>query len=333
MSVSSKWLASAAALILAVFTAVAAADAWRPIRTGAGTVGWQQVACDRSGQGWRSCNMGLTIVIQANPGSVAAVGEQANLVATVTDYNGTNVGKDVKINWSTSDGSQSASSSITDANGQTSVILTSSRNIGSATVTAPSPEEGGTGQLTVPFTDKWAATSAVYTAWLDSGGAYNCSAWTPDPSTVTQGTAFTQSAICSQNQVAYQQNREVSLITGQVRNVGSPIPLYQTIQVSVTQQATGTKQGTPSCIWSSSQRYGVYSKGWTRTVSQTGGSRINPYRLYLGDGTVVGSVNALTDTLTYNGRVYSIGRFKQSGCMGKNCASMRDEYEACSTPL
>lgn len=53
---------------------------------------------------------------------------------------------------------------------------------------------------------------------------YSCSAWSPDASTINKGTAFTQSAVCYQNQIAYQQNREVSLVTGQVRNVGGGDP-------------------------------------------------------------------------------------------------------------
>lgn len=215
-----KALAVAGAFFLMSVTTTVSADSWKPIRSGSSSSGWQKVVCDRSGNGWRSCNMGLTIVIQATPGSLAALGEKATLVATVQDYDGNNAGRGVVINWTTSDGGLSAATTTTDANGQTSVVLTSSKTIGGATVSATSPAEGGTGQITVPFTDKWVSTSAMYSAWQDSGAPYSCSAWSPDASTINQGTSFTQSAVCYQNQIAYQQNREVSLVTGQVRNVG-----------------------------------------------------------------------------------------------------------------
>jgi hypothetical protein len=331
MFARSKRAGALAALILSGVATIAVADAWKPIRSGAGSDGWKQVVCDRSGNGWRSCNMGLTITIQSNPGSVAAAGEQATLVATVTDYNGNNAGKDVQIDWTTTDGNLNAPSTITNDAGQTSVVLTSSHNIGSSTVTATSPAEGGTGQLTIPFTDKWVATSAVFSAWQNNGDPYSCSAWTPDPSTVEKGTTFTQSASCSQNQIAYQQNREVSLITGQIRNVGTPIALYQTVPVTINQQASGTKQSTPSCAWTSAQRHGIYATGWSHSVGTDGKSKTD-FRLFMGDLEHIGDVPKITDTLVYKGTIYSVGRFRQTGCMGKNCATMRDEYEVCSTP-
>lgn len=324
-----KALAVAGAFFLMSVTTTVSADSWKPIRSGSSSSGWQKVVCDRSGNGWRSCNMGLTIVIQATPGSLAALGEKATLVATVQDYDGNNAGRGVVINWTTSDGGLSAATTTTDANGQTSVVLTSSKTIGGATVSATSPAEGGTGQITVPFTDKWVSTSAMYSAWQDSGAPYSCSAWSPDASTINQGASFTQSAVCYQNQIAYQQNREVSLVTGQVRNVGGVIPLYQTVQAARSQQAVGTKQSTPSCAWSSFTKNGVYATGWDHGVSNTGGPK-QGYRLYLGQ--YIGEVANATDSFAYNGRIYTIGKFRQSTCLGKNCASSREEYEACSVP-
>lgn len=124
-----KAVAVAAAFFLTAVTTVSA-DSWKPIRSGASSSGWQKVVCDRSGNGWRSCNMGLSIVIQATPGSLAALGEKATLVATVQDYDGNNVGSGVVINWTTSDGGLSAASTTTDASGQTAVTLTSSNTLG-----------------------------------------------------------------------------------------------------------------------------------------------------------------------------------------------------------
>ena len=122
----------------------------------------------------------------------------------------------------------------------------------------------------------------------------------------------------------------MSLITGQVRNSGAPIPLYQTIQVTITQQATGTKQSQPTCKWVAFTKEGIYSTTWSHGVSNVGGPE-QGYLLYLGEPTSVG-VDKATDTVSYNGRIYSVGRFRQSTCLGKNCASSREEYEVCSVP-
>ncbi|HBO6305045.1 Ig-like domain-containing protein [Pseudomonas nitroreducens] len=325
-------ITAATALIFVGLGAGTFADTWKPIRSGSSGSGWQKVVCDRSGGGWRSCNMGLTITVQAYPNTLAAVGEQGTVVANVTDYDGNNAGANVAIRWATSDGTLSATDTKTDANGQASVVLTSSHTIGGATVTATSTEEGGAGQVFVPFSDRWAPASAVYTGWQNSSDPYSCSAWSPDPSTVAAGTTFTQSATCSQNQIAYQQNREVSLITGQVRNSGAPIPLYQTIQVTITQQATGTKQSQPTCKWTAFTKEGIYATVWSHLVSNVDEDMTYGFLLYLGNGGTGVSVTNKTDTATYNGRIYSVGRFRQSTCLGKNCAQNREEYEVCSVP-
>lgn len=327
--------AALAAVALAVVSTASIGDTWKPIRSGSSGNGWQKVVCDRSGSGWRSCNMGLTIAVQANPGTIAAVGEQAVLVATVTDYDGNSVGKDVPIRWTTTDGTLNLTDSTTNENGQVSVVITSSNKIGGATVTATATQESGTGQVFVPFSDKWVPTSAVYTGWQNYDPVHSCTGWTPDPSTVMQGTAFTQSAICYQNQVAYQQNRETSVITGQVRNSGNPIPLYQTVQVTVTQQAMGTKAGTPTCQYVSLSHEGASDavgfihngkEGEKPSASTTG------FSLYVKGYTGLGMTNT-TDFVDYNGRRYTLGDFEFKICQGKNCVTQRMEYEACSVPL
>lgn len=58
--------------------------------------------------------------------------------------------------------------------------------------------------------------------------------------------------------------------------------------------------------------------------------RDHDLRLYLGQ--YIGEVANATDSFAYNGRIYTIGKFRQSTCLGKNCASSREEYEACSVP-
>lgn len=77
--------------------------------------------------------------------------------------------------------------------------------------------------------------------WWDVGGYYNCSAWTPDASTVDSGTAFTQTANCT-----ITQNRGAM---GYIMTNGSwtpdPAVPYRTesqaIARNVSQAATGTK--------------------------------------------------------------------------------------------
>jgi hypothetical protein len=80
-----------------------------------------------------------------------------------------------------------------------------------------------------------------FSGWTDSGGVYNCSAWTPDASTVASGTAFTQTANCSINQTRGAEG--YTLVNGGW--VEDPAVPYRTetqaIARSASQTATGTK--------------------------------------------------------------------------------------------
>ncbi|QIZ22977.1 Hypothetical protein (plasmid) [Pseudomonas putida] len=218
------------------------AQTWKGIRiSGSGASGWQPVVCDNSGGGWRSCEMPINLELIANPVSLPATGQVATITARLTDYYGVGLGEGINVQWTTTSGSLSAAQSETNEDSVATVQLRSSNVIGNATVTAITSEDGGTGQIIIPFTDQWIPIAPLYTAWADYGGPYNCSPWTPDASTVTSGSSFTQSATCSQNQIAYRQDREQSSVSGAVRNVGGAQPLYQTIQVTRTQSAVGTK--------------------------------------------------------------------------------------------
>lgn len=138
--------------------------------------------------------------------------------------------------------------SITDDQGVSVIQLRSSGTIGGATVTAVADGPGGSGSVYVPFVDKWVAAASVYSTWTAYGAAYGCSAWSPDPSTVTAGSTFTQSQTCTQAYQHYRQDREQSAVTGQYRNVGTPVALYTTQQANYTRQATGTKQNLGACL-------------------------------------------------------------------------------------
>lgn len=299
------------ALVLMTIASVSQAAGWSPIRTASGTSGWQQVVCDNANNGWSSCEMPLNIVLSATPPSIAATGEQSNIVATVTDYAGNNVGANLALAWTTSDGTLSTASTLTDANGQAAVTLTASHSIGGATVIATATTETGSGSIYVPFTDKWVAIAPVYSAWVNYGSPYSCSAWSPDPSTVPSGTTYTQSATCYQNQQAYQQNREQSAVTGQVRNAGAATPIYQTVQVTVNQQAVGTKAVAPQCYhYSSWKKDGVNSNAWVQNSPTERQGNPNAFsgtfRLFM-NSKVIAIVANRTDKAVVNGVTYSIG--------------------------
>lgn len=90
---------------------------------------------------------------------------------------------------------------------------------------------------------KWVKAQPTVSDWVDVGPATNCSAWTPDPSTVAAGTTFTQTASnCTQEQSRTTQNREQNDYTLVYRNVGNPISESQTLtDYSITRSAVGTK--------------------------------------------------------------------------------------------
>lgn len=81
------------------------------------------------------------------------------------------------------------------------------------------------------------------------------------------------------------------------------------------------------CQWTSFQSNGVYAYGFEVGVSQTGNG-ITSIQLFL--GTFIATMASTSDTITYNGQTYQLGALRDTGCLGKNCASMRYEYEACT---
>jgi len=90
---------------------------------------------------------------------------------------------------------------------------------------------------------KWVKAQPTVSEWVDVGPATNCSAWTPDPSTVASGTTFEQTASnCTQEQSRTTQNREQNDYTLEYRNSGNPISESRTLtDYSMTRTATGNK--------------------------------------------------------------------------------------------
>ena len=87
----------------------------------------------------------------------------------------------------------------------------------------------------------WQPTSSTYTSWMNGGARYNHAAWSPSPT--TQTAAFTQTRSYSQDQDRYEQKREKDAVTGDIRAVGEPILLEQTI--------TGSESRNVTVSWSS----------------------------------------------------------------------------------
>lgn len=275
------------------------ASSWQPIQTAPGTAagsGWQYVTCTGgSGSGWQSCENPVKIVLTANPASLAAVGEVGSITATVTDIYDSPL-PNVTLNWSSTDGALSAASSVTDSRGNSGNQIRSSVMIGGATITAIANEPGGTGSIFVPFVDKWLAAPSVFTAWAEYGNAYNCTGWTPDPSTVGAGVSFVQTATCTQSYIQYRQDREQSAVTGQIRNVGAPVPLYTSQSVTVSQNNVGTKaepaQPTQVCFDNSDHIYEYLNQKPTQTILKLAIQSAD------GSDTYIGYYKGKTDPIT-----------------------------------
>lgn len=96
------------------------------------------------------------------------------------------------------------------------------------------------------------------TAWEDSG-TVSCSSWTPDPSTVTAGTQFSQSGIaCTQVQI--RQYEEYHLDSSNHKIVTQSETQQQTISVdSITRSSVGTKQE-DYFFSNSSPKYGYFCR-------------------------------------------------------------------------
>lgn len=69
------------------------------------------------------------------------------------------------------------------------------------------------------ISESWAPTTPNYSDWLASN--INCGAWSPDPSTVTQGQSFTQNRTCDKSETRTVQDREISSPSGNYRDVGA----------------------------------------------------------------------------------------------------------------
>jgi hypothetical protein len=321
-------------------SSVCFAAGWAGLRTsGGGTAGWQPLICDGGG-GWRSCELPVNITLTSSPPSLIATGQSSTVTATVTDYYGLPIAGNA-LNWSTTDGYISAGQTATDANGASSVTLTSSRTLGGTVIAVSTIENDGSGAIWVPFIDNFVYYPSDYTGWVAYDPVYGCGVWSPDPSTVDSGTWFTQSTSCYQNYYRYRQDRQVSEVTGSVINVGGAIAEYTTSAVPVSQGAAGTKVTTPPTPPPSAtpvcSSYGDRSDGvngaWTYwDVSTMGGTGINntPATLWYNGHTGLSMPNR-SGYLDYNGMRFTVGSQFYTNSIGKNGTTWN--FKVCRVPL
>lgn len=177
-----------------------------------------------------------------NGGSSATVDINSNL-----NFAWNSTGNAVTINTTPVTG-KAATLTASGSAGTTTYTLTTQNSIGIKT----------TANVNVT-TQNWIATSSTYSSWTNSSGVYNCSNWSPDPSTVNAGQTYTQTATnCYVNQTRTRQDRQYETGSGQYRNIGAAVTESQIVGgQSSTRTATGTREN-----WVATSS--VYS-GWWNT--------------------------------------------------------------------
>lgn len=237
-----------------LLSAAAKAEEWGAVRAAPSASGaiWSEVPCEPGPKNtWQLCQPPLEMSVSASPSSIAGLPTStSDISVTIRDMLGNLVEAGVPVSWSTTRGTLSSTKTYTDATGRTSVTLTAWQELGGATVTANAASiEGGSGSVFIGFIDSWIATTSTYTDWANSGGLYGCENWSPDPSTVDAGQAFTQTATdCEQNQTQEEQKRLISQVTGSIQNDGAPITLSQILyNQTAYQDATGSRATASDC--------------------------------------------------------------------------------------
>ncbi|MQT48826.1 hypothetical protein GHO40_19155 [Pseudomonas helleri] len=170
---------------------------------------------------------------------------------------------------------------------------------------------------TVGTLETWIAITPTYTAWVNSGAVYECTNWTPDPSTIAIGQPFTQTATdCKQDQTRSRQNREQETTTLDIRNVGTATEESQTIQTSLTKTEIGTKI-TKTC------RYNAISDN----AYNLGGGSADYF--YTWDGAFIGYASG-ANPLILGGYKYTYSVFREKIVSQYFWANY---YEICREPI
>ena len=70
---------------------------------------------------------------------------------------------------------------------------------------------------------QWSGTEPVLGEWTNDGDIYDCSNWSPLPTSITIGELFIQTATdCRQDQRRTVQNREIDGVSGHRNTIGKP---------------------------------------------------------------------------------------------------------------
>ena len=101
------------------------------------------------------------------------------------------------------------------------------------------------------YAGSWAPTAPAYGDWVNVGAARSCSTWAPAVNTVLQGTSFTQSNSCLQNQERTVQDQELNQRTQETRAVGLSYKEQKTATVTNSRIASGT-QPVAACSFANS---------------------------------------------------------------------------------
>lgn len=91
--------------------------------------------------------------------------------------------------------------------------------------------------------ENWVDIAPIYGSWVNDGIIYDCSNWSPDPSTITINQIFVQTANdCKQDQYRTRQNREQNTTTLAIRNKGAEIIENDTINMLSDRNMVGTME-------------------------------------------------------------------------------------------
>ena len=193
------------------------------------------------------------------------------------------------------------------------------------TLTAKNDAGQTTTKTATVTVQNWTATTPVYGAWTNvaSRVTYACGTWSPNPSTVTTNTTFTQTASCSTDQTRTRQDRVISSATGEVKNSGAVVNETQTIaqgasrSYGVTLSAWSGSTVTSCASWSPDPS--TYNAG--QVFTQTGAScslpqtrtRTENYIDHISGANVQVSVVGQNQTLTVGGTGYTNGTRNATG--------------------
>ncbi|MFK4136668.1 hypothetical protein ACI2KR_31020 [Pseudomonas luteola] len=153
--------------------------------------------------------------------------------------------------------------------------------------------------------------------WQSEGTYYDCSNWSPDPSTVNAGTAFTQTATnCKLDQRRTRNESYQDPVTTQAVDVSSTSETQTLSNQTTTRQATGTNENL-GCRYSMTQPY----SNWSYRTDD------DHQEIYF-NGQFYRIPTAITKT-TIDGYVYTRSSLKQTTKLGGTAAIYF--YEVCKS--